>query len=120
MSILHPVITLNTPCHNLPISTVLVTISTVYLLSIVLFSDDFYNKPWGLKHWLQHADPPIPPHTVIALLDPDMIFVRPLTPQMRGQPNNVYNKHLYKTEEDILDRIVEGNTTHIIIIVQSP
>ena len=74
-----------------------------------------------MKHWLQHADPPIPPHTVIALLDPDMIFVRPITPQMRGQPNNVYNKHLYKTEEDILDRVVEGHhlSSHPITIILS-
>ena len=95
------------PFHSyLSIPTAVLTIPTVCPLSFAL--DDFYNKPWGLKHWLEHADPPIPPHTVIALLDPDMIFVRPLTPQMRGQPNNVYNKHLYKTEAEILDRVVEG------------
>ena len=42
-----------------------------------------------------------------------MIFVRPLTPQMRGQPNNVYNHHLYKTEAEILDRVVEGPYHHL-------
>ena len=71
--------------------------------------DDFYNKPWGLKHWLQYADPKVPDGTAVALLDPDMIFVRPLTKQMRGQPNNVYNKHLYKTEADILDKVSLGH-----------
>ena len=104
-------IILNPPWDDQSISTVFLNHS--YCLFIVILSDDFYNKPWGLKHWLQHADPPIPAHTVIALLDPDMIFVRPLTPQMRGQPNNVYNHHLYKTEAEILDRVVEGPYHHL-------
>jgi hypothetical protein len=82
----------------------------IFLLSLIclIISDDFYNKPWGLKHWLENADPPVPDDVVIALLDPDMIFVRPLTTKMRGQPNNVYNKRLYETENDIMEKIVEG------------
>jgi hypothetical protein len=71
-------------------------------------TDDFYNKPWGLKHWLKNAVPTIPAGTAVALLDPDMILVRPLTTTMRGQPNNLYNKHLYKTEEDILEKVAAG------------
>lgn len=51
-------------------------------------SDDFYNKPWGLKHWLDSANPPIKDGVVVALIDPDMIFVRPLTPQIRGLGGN--------------------------------
>ena len=40
---------------------------------------DFYNKPYGMLHWLTHADPPVKGGTIIALLDPDFVFLRPLT-----------------------------------------
>jgi hypothetical protein len=68
----------------------------------------FYNKPWGMKHWLENAVPAIPDGVAVALLDPDMILVRPLTPQMRNQPNNLYNKAEYKTPDDIMERVVAG------------
>lgn len=38
---------------------------------------DFYNKPYGVEHWLSNTQ--IEDLTVIAIIDPDMIFVRPLT-----------------------------------------
>lgn len=47
---------------------------------------DFYNKPYGLHHWLQHADPPVPDGTVVILIDPDMIILRPLSLQVAGYP----------------------------------
>ncbi|KAJ1444924.1 hypothetical protein M885DRAFT_551527 [Pelagophyceae sp. CCMP2097] len=37
----------------------------------------FYNKPGGMEHWLASADAAKVP--VIALIDPDFIFLRPLT-----------------------------------------
>mmetsp|Transcript_26662 Transcript_26662/g.25531 ORF Transcript_26662/g.25531 Transcript_26662/m.25531 type:complete len:485 (+) Transcript_26662:154-1608(+) len=57
-------------------------------------SYDFYNKPWGVKHWLDFANPKIPEDVAVALIDPDMIFVRPITTKIRGDPANLYNKHL--------------------------
>lgn len=36
----------------------------------------YYNKPHGLLHWLRHGDVKEP---VVALVDPDMIFLRPIT-----------------------------------------
>ena len=60
---------------------------------------DFYNKPWGLKHWLDYAHPPIHSSVVIALIDPDMIFLRPLTTKIRGMDNNLYDKKNVKEEE---------------------
>ncbi|CAM9267051.1 unnamed protein product, partial [Phaeothamnion confervicola] len=39
----------------------------------------FNNKPNGLLHFLRHASPPIT-ETVIALVDPDMVVLRPITP----------------------------------------
>ncbi|RYH15261.1 hypothetical protein EON65_32015 [archaeon] len=55
-------------------------------------SYDFYNKPWGIKHWLEYANPPIPEDAIIALLDPDMVFLRPLTPVVAGSPYIVRRK----------------------------
>lgn len=57
----------------------------------------FYNKPWGLKHWLDYSRPPIPEDEVVVLLDPDMIFLRPITSQIRGVQNNLH-KRKYKPE----------------------
>ena len=55
----------------------------------------FYNKPRGLKHWLANAVPSIPANEVVALLDPDMIFLRPLTANVRSDPTKMYNKKLF-------------------------
>lgn len=72
-----------------------------------MYLDDFYNKPWGLKHWLDHSDPPIPDNMVVALLDPDMIFVRPITTQVKGNNNNLYSKQV--TEADLPEKIGKGH-----------
>ena len=56
---------------------------------------DFYNKPYGMKHWLEQAQPPIPPNMIIALLDPDMILLRPITPMIKGNNNNLFNTKVY-------------------------
>jgi hypothetical protein len=51
---------------------------------------DFYNKPYGVKHWLEFSVHPIPNGTIIALIDPDFIFLRPLTTEIIGQKNNLF------------------------------
>jgi hypothetical protein len=76
----------------------------IFLLLSLL--DDFYNKPWGLKHWLEHSLQPIPDNAIIALLDPDMIFLRPITPYIASKPYLI-NKRIPKVE--IVERIVEGH-----------
>jgi len=38
----------------------------------------YANKPLGMMHWLTHADPPVRPSATVALIDPDMFFLRPL------------------------------------------
>ncbi len=68
---------------------------------------NFYNKPWGLSHWLQHADPPVADDVVVALLDPDMIFLRPLTTKIAGQPANIFAKKVDKKE--IVDHVKKGH-----------
>jgi len=59
---------------------------------------DFYNKPYGLKHWLEEAHPPVQSGTVIALLDPDMVLLRPITTRMAGQQNNIVSKPVMENE----------------------
>nr|CCA17398.1 conserved hypothetical protein [Albugo laibachii Nc14] len=36
-----------------------------------------YNKPFGIRHWLKHANPPVL-ESIIVLIDPDFIFLQPL------------------------------------------
>jgi len=66
----------------------------------------FYNKPYGLKHWLQFADPPVPDHTVVVLLDPDMILLRPITTQVQGLDGILYNK---RAHPDLPVRVERGH-----------
>ena len=67
--------------------------------------DDFYNKPRGLKHWLEFANPPVQEDCVIALIDPDFVFLRPITSLVAGQPANIYDRSL---QSEIFPKVVEG------------
>ena len=67
----------------------------------------FYNKPYGLQHWLGNANPPVEDGTVIALLDPDMVLIRPITRRIKGLDNIIYNKK-YVKPEDLPDRVKRG------------
>jgi hypothetical protein len=39
----------------------------------------YYNKPFGLQHFLKYASPPIA-ESVIVLTDPDFVMMKPFTP----------------------------------------
>lgn len=41
----------------------------------------YLNKPNAMKHWLTNAQPPIA-ETVVAVVDPDMIILKPITPYL--------------------------------------
>lgn len=41
----------------------------------------FYNKPNGMAHFLKNAHPPVL-EAVVALIDPDMILMSPLAPNV--------------------------------------
>ena len=41
----------------------------------------YSNKPGGLRHWLANAEPPIT-QEYVALIDPDMLLLRPITPAL--------------------------------------
>ena len=67
----------------------------------------FYNKPYGVLHWLDNAQPAIAPGTVVALIDPDFIFLRPLTAKMAGQANTIVSGSVSTSE--VFDRIKAGH-----------
>mmetsp|Transcript_21776 Transcript_21776/g.36417 ORF Transcript_21776/g.36417 Transcript_21776/m.36417 type:complete len:492 (+) Transcript_21776:72-1547(+) len=69
---------------------------------------DFYNKPWGMKHWLEFAHPPIPENTFIALLDPDMVLVRPITTHIEGDMSVLVHPRL-KKDGEVIDEISLGH-----------
>jgi hypothetical protein len=75
-------------------------------------SDDFYNKPWGLKHWLDTSEPAIGEEVVVALIDPDMVFLRPMTAQVRGLPGLLYNARTIREDfggGEVLDKVRRGH-----------
>jgi hypothetical protein len=53
-------------------------------------SYDFYNKPYGVQHWLENAIPSIADGVVIAIIDPDMVFLRPLTTRIK-EDNSIFS-----------------------------
>lgn len=73
---------------------------------------DFYNKPWGLKHWLDYSEPPVKDDVIIALIDPDMIFVRPITSKVKGVKDNLYFEtrlHRDGNEREVTDFVSKGH-----------
>jgi len=66
---------------------------------------EFYNKPFGLQHWLENANPPIKSGVLIGLIDPDMIFLRPLTDRIRGEENNLFMRG-FRLKEDQIQKLI--------------
>ena len=66
---------------------------------------DFYNKPYGLEHWLDNTTPPIGDDVIIALIDPDFVFLRPLTAKVEGEPNVLYTSG---KQSDIFKEVGRG------------
>jgi len=61
----------------------------------------YSNKPGGLLHWLQHNNNNtgvINDDAVICLLDPDMILLKPITPQLVAHNWKVRNKNIHQVE----------------------
>ena len=56
---------------------------------------------------MDNADPPIGENVVIAVLDPDMIFLRPLTLRVKGESNLISHRHIVEPAE-LIDLVVEG------------
>eukprot|EP00613_Pedinella_sp_CCMP2098_P022131 CAMPEP_0171688796 /NCGR_PEP_ID=MMETSP0991-20121206/4101_1 /TAXON_ID=483369 /ORGANISM="non described non described, Strain CCMP2098" /LENGTH=573 /DNA_ID=CAMNT_0012276791 /DNA_START=28 /DNA_END=1749 /DNA_ORIENTATION=+ len=67
----------------------------------------YANKPLGMMHWLNHAEPPVPPASTIALIDPDMFFIRPLWHDSFDAPSKVIVTGSVKVK-NVPKRIVKG------------
>ena len=60
----------------------------------------FFNKPFGLLHWLENADDfkeGNPEDDVVILIDPDMILLRPITGDF-SDPDNVLVGRMHQRE----------------------
>lgn len=70
---------------------------------------DFYNKPYGIQHWLQYASPVVDSGTIIIILDPDMIFLRPITSNIYNNPANIYSKKFNSKIDKIPMKVKASN-----------
>lgn len=69
----------------------------------------FFNKPFGLKHWLEHGegmgydtnDPTKMKNedTIVILIDPDMILLRPITGDFSNDRDVIISKRRQKTRK---------------------
>jgi len=68
---------------------------------------DFYNKPYGMLHWLDNASPPVKSGVIVALIDPDFIFLRPLTAKVAGEQNLLYTSGV--KPEEVFEFVGKGH-----------
>ena len=54
----------------------------------------FFNKPFGLRHWMEHSDGNINGNedAVVILIDPDMVLLRPITGDFSNDRETVVGK----------------------------
>ena len=72
-----------------------------YLITTMCYRPDhFYNKPRGFQHWLQHTQGEMAAETIIALVDPDFVFLRPLDGRVRGANNSIFSSSYKPADMD--------------------
>lgn len=67
----------------------------------------YNNKAAGVRDWLIHADPPLPKDAIIAIIDPDFIFLRKMTEFIQGSPNLLYDKEFFR-ESEVIPKVIKG------------
>ena len=69
---------------------------------------DFYNKPYGVRHWIkEYASKMENGHDmVVAIIDPDFVFLRPLTLNISCNPNNIFYRE--ETPNIVPEKVREG------------
>jgi len=72
-------------------------------------SYDFYNKPYGLQHWLNNTKAKENKEEIIVLIDPDMIFLRPLSFEVKDNKANIYMKDIDPNGPEIPERYTHGH-----------
>eukprot|EP01031_Cornospumella_fuschlensis_P026522 gene26523-32051_t len=65
----------------------------------------YNNKPYGVQHWLANAKPAVSEDTIVIIIDPDMIFLRPITAQIKGNPLNLYLKDFDPSKDTIPTKV---------------
>jgi hypothetical protein len=70
---------------------------------------DFYNKPYGIRDWLQNTKPIPNKEEIIVLIDPDMIFLRPLVFRVRDNPANIYMPGIDPHSREVPERYGRGH-----------
>ena len=60
----------------------------------------YSNKPGGILHWLQHHQPSLDDNTVVCLLDPDMILLKPITADLVTQ--TITHDHTTREEHETI------------------
>ena len=76
----------------------------------------YWNKPFGVKHWLENkfgyqyeGDISTPyDDDIIVLVDPDMLMQRPFLNDFSGVPNSFWHKHIRKNSDDLYYKVEHG------------
>ena len=58
-----------------------------------------------MRDWLKYAKPPLSSDTIVALIDPDFIFLRPLSLKLAGEASSIFYR---STSDNIPAFIGEG------------
>lgn len=70
-------------------------------------SDDYapYNKPFGLRDWLRHSNPPVRPDATVVIIDPDFLFLKPFSIDTRARVTSArgVNSKNYVRDGEVVD-----------------
>lgn len=83
-------------------------------------SYDFYNKPYGLMHWLTNTKATDDKEEIVVLIDPDMILLRPIHLKIKNAPENIYFDDNDKNDPNIPEYVGKGHPVAQLYGLQAP